>query len=288
MATTIDSRDHCTAGHSHRVARYARKLLQIAALDPSATHGIKIKEPELHEIYYAGLLHDVGKIGVREEVLTKSARLPSAHIELIGLRLTLWGRINDFPWEDDLSRLERINRAYELANDDIEFIKRLSGELLEIGGKTTTILSRDEAERLLTPWGNLTRKEWEEIKRHPTESQRILANIPFSNFFPKLPTMILQHHERLDGSGYPHGVKGDEILLQSRVLAIVDVYDSLRRDRHYKKAQPKSMALKILREEAALNKLDPLLVEIFCENVDLIEEPAHMDLYIPPYQACPQ
>jgi len=281
MATTIDSRDRLTAGHSHRVARLAQGLMQVASADQTLLSDMQFTEADLQEIYYAGLLHDVGKIGVREEVLTKATRLPAPHLELIGLRLALWGQLNERDWEDTHAKLQRINRAYDLSVKDEAFLNALAREHLSVGGRTMQILSDDERDRLLTPRGNLTPEEWEEIKRHPAESHRILKNIPFTSYFPNLLTMIHQHHERLDGSGYPEGTQAKDIIAQSRMLAIVDIYDSLRRDRHYKKALSQDMALRILREEAAQGKLDKRLVEVFCSNVDKIERAVSLDTSLP-------
>jgi HD-GYP domain-containing protein (c-di-GMP phosphodiesterase class II) len=279
MATAIDSRDHCTAGHSHRVARYAQGLMHFAALElePEAN----FSESDLQEIYYAGLLHDVGKIGVREEVLTKATRLTASHLELIGMRLALWGQIENREWEDLYASLERINRAYDLSEADVGIITLCSRLKVQVAGRSLALIDADERRKLLTPRGNLTAEEWEEIKRHPVESHRILKNIPFTGFFPNLLTMILQHHERLDGSGYPQGLADEAILPQSRILAIVDVFDSLRRDRHYKKALSQELALKILQEEALLGKLDQALVQVFIRHIPAIEKTVDLDTSLP-------
>jgi HD-GYP domain-containing protein (c-di-GMP phosphodiesterase class II) len=279
MATAIDSRDHCTAGHSHRVARYAQGLMHFAALELEPDS--EFTESELQEIYYAGLLHDVGKIGVREEVLTKATRLPASHLELIGLRLALWGQIEGREWQALYASLERINRAYDLATSDVDIINACARLRVQVAGRSLALIEPDERHKLLTPRGNLTVEEWDEIKRHPVESHRILKNIPFTGFFPNLLTMILQHHERLDGSGYPQGISGEAILPQSRILAIVDVFDSLRRDRHYKKALPQDLALKILQEEATLGKLDQSLVEVFVRHIAAIEKTVDLDTGLP-------
>ncbi|MGE4296734.1 MAG: HD domain-containing phosphohydrolase [Desulfovibrionaceae bacterium] len=278
MATAIDARDSLTAGHSQRVASLALGLAQAVNMDDATCADLGFSDDELHEIFYAGLLHDVGKIGVREEVLTKASRLPRTHLELIGMRLALWGEITGTPrWQDEYARLEIINTAYDLSEDDVQVIDRLASLHLEVAGNAITVLSAEERIRLLTPRGNLTPEEWDEIKRHPAESYRILRNIPFTGHYPNLLSIVVQHHERLGGSGYPFGLKGDEIMLQSRIMAIVDIYDSLRRDRHYKKALSESMAVRILREEARLGMLDARLVEVFCTNLPTIESALHTD-----------
>lgn len=271
LATAIDARDQCTSGHSRRVAHFALGLARLVNRNRKVCPDVRFSEGDLQEIFYAGLLHDVGKIGVREEVLTKATRLPATHLELIGLRLALWGKMKNKAWEDIYARLEMINKAYDLSDEDIGILTMLSREVLEVGGNNITVIDSSELERLLTPRGNLTEAEWNEIKRHPMESYRILKNIPFRPYFPNILVMIRQHHERLDGSGYPEGTTGEGISPQSRILAIVDVYDALRKDRHYKKAISQEMAVRILREEAALGRLDERFVEIFTAGLDDLE-----------------
>jgi len=271
MATAIDARDRMTAGHSQRVAQLSLGLARAASVDQALLPDIHFDDTDLLEIFYAGLLHDIGKIGVREEVLTKSTRLPEAHFQIIAIRMALWGQTRGIDWIPELEHLQRINKAYDVNAADVSLIERFSAERLELAGASITILDADERERLLTPRGNLTREEFQEIKRHPEESFRILQNIPFSSYFPNMLTIILQHHERLDGSGYPHGATGADIILQSRIMAIVDVYDALRQDRHYKKALPMDQAMGILHKEAELGKLDDRLVHLFDREIEHIE-----------------
>ncbi len=281
MTTAIDARDRLTAGHSQRVAHYALGVATALNKDTEFFPKLEFTEEQLQEFFYAGLLHDVGKIGVREEVLTKETRLPRPHLELLGLRLALWGEMNRQPWKDIYARLELINKAYGISKEDTELIVGLSEKNLHVLGNTVQVLSQDEAYRLLTPRGNLTSHEWEEIKRHPEESYRILKNIPFTSHFPNILTMVLQHHERLDGSGYPYGAKARDIIIQSRIMAIVDMYDALRQDRHYKKALGRDMALTVLRHESKRKRLDHQLVELFCRDIEEIEKTLNpgMDLF---------
>lgn len=271
IATAIDSRDTLTSGHSQRVARIAHSLARAVSQDRREFPDFAFTEMELQEIFYAGLLHDVGKIGVREEVLTKATRLHPRKLELIGMRLELWGAMHQREWTDLFERLQAINSAYDVSEEDEALLYRLANKSIAIGEATIEVLSADELSEFLTPRGNLNAEEWEEIKRHPAESHRILENIPFTSHFPRILQIIVQHHERLDGSGYPAGLEGDELLLQSRILAVADVYDSLRRDRHYKKALSQEMALAILEQEGRLNKLDARVVRVLTGALESVE-----------------
>lgn len=271
IATAIDSRDRLTSGHSQRVARIAHALARAVNRDRADFADRVFNEVELEEIFYAGLLHDVGKIGVREEVLTKASRLPAKKLDLIGLRLQLWAALHAREWQELLDRLQAINTAYDLSQEDEDLLRQLTRESFTVSGRTMTVLGEDELQELLTPRGTLNAEEWAEIKRHPQESHRILENIPFTDRFPRILDIIIQHHERLDGSGYPAGLAGENVLLQSRILAVADVYDSLCRDRHYKKAFSREKALAILEDEGRLGKLDPRVVRVLVDSLDAVE-----------------
>jgi HD-GYP domain-containing protein (c-di-GMP phosphodiesterase class II) len=272
LATAIDSRDPCTSGHSQRVALYAAALASAAVETSLLPPAPASAATGPSEIYFAGLLHDVGKIGVREEVLTKSTRLGQGRVEAMKLRMAVWGDLTGRDWRADLARLERVNGANLLSDEDADFICSLAEQQVIVCEEEHQLLPPEERERLLIPRGNLTQEEWDEIRRHPAESHRILRQIPFPPQYRQVPTIVRQHHEKLDGSGYPDGSLAREILPSSRILAIADIYDALTaKDRPYKKSLPREKALSILREEADMGKLDPDLVELFCARIDEIE-----------------
>lgn len=272
LAEAIDARDPFTAGHSDRVAHIAVAFAQIINSDTDKYAGKNFSDDQLREIFYSGILHDIGKIGIKEEVLTKNTRLPMRVLELIGMRLKLYGISNQNSWEDNYNRLRRINLSLNPCQDDLDFINSLGKIEFNINGSRIQILQPEEMKSLMVKRGNLTPEERMEIERHPAESQRILEHIPFHDEFSQLLTIIRQHHERLDGSGYPDGVKDGDIILQSRILAIADIFDAITQERHYKPATPRESALSILAEEAESGKLDKDLVELFTKNIDAIED----------------
>ncbi|GFK93319.1 3'3'-cGAMP-specific phosphodiesterase 3 [Fundidesulfovibrio magnetotacticus] len=272
LATAIDARDPFTAGHSHRVARLAVALAKAVNDDADLLPGVIFPPDTLIELYYAGLLHDVGKIGVREQVLTKASRLPEDNLRLIGMRMALHAEITGTPWRDDFERLRRINRSDAISREDASLVVELSKQELSAYGQSIPLLAEEETLALLVTRGNLLPEERREIERHPAESYRILQHIPFPRNMTNLLSAIGQHHERLDGSGYPGGLKGDDISLTARLLMIVDIYDAITMERHYKPALPREKALLVLEEEAAQGKLDPRLVSIMIERIDSIED----------------
>ncbi|WP_449241701.1 HD-GYP domain-containing protein, partial [Desulfovibrio sp.] len=204
----------------------------------------------------------------------KDTRLPEKLLEIIGLRLELFGQCADYPWRSAFERLRSINATVTPSQEDLEFVRVLAGTAWNVEGRHVPLLREDEQRCLLLSYGNLTPEERREIERHPAESHRILQHIPFKNGLSNLRTIVRQHHERLDGSGYPDGARGEDILFQSRLLAIVDIYDAITQERHYKPASSSQAALGILRDEARGGRLDPDLVELFCENVETVREQA--------------
>jgi HD-GYP domain-containing protein (c-di-GMP phosphodiesterase class II) len=271
LATAIDARDPFTAGHSHRVARLGVALARVVHHDRDFFPDTAFSPSDLEELLYAGLLHDVGKIGVREEVLTKSTRLSPAHLDVIGHRLTLRTLMTGETSAEELAALSRINKADAVSREDASVIARLGAQEIRLGDRDIPLLTKEEIACLLIPRGNLTQEERREIERHPAESFRILQHIPFPENMGRLLSIISQHHERLDGSGYPAGLKGADILLQSRIIAIVDIYDAITMARHYKPALPREKALDILWQEAESGRIDGQLVELLGRHIASIE-----------------
>ncbi|WP_415718456.1 HD-GYP domain-containing protein [Maridesulfovibrio sp.] len=271
LAEAIDARDPFTAGHSERVAHLAVSFARHISQDNQHFEHLTFTDEQLREIFYSGILHDIGKIGIKEEVLTKKTRLPKSMVDIIGMRLKLFGIHHMHKWEEDYKRIKHINNSLNPAQEDLDFVNAMSNMRFKVNGSTIHMLQPDERESLTVRRGNLTAEERMEIERHPAESKRILEHIPFQDDLAQLLAIIGQHHERLDGSGYPEGLSGDAILIQSRILAIVDIYDAVTQERHYKPATPKERALKILSLEAGEGKLDMSLVKFFINNISAIE-----------------
>lgn len=270
LAEAIDSRDQFTAGHSERVAHLAVAFALSLSDDPEF-HDVRFSDDQLREIYYAGILHDVGKIGIKEDVLTKRTRIPKRRLDILKARLQLLGQMSDFDWRGAYAVIRDVNEAMTPSAQELDFIRELGQQSWEVGNEKFPLLYEDELEVLLLQYGNLTRDERDEIERHPAESERILQHIPLQDGFADLLSIIRQHHERMDGSGYPDGLKDEEILVQSRLMSIVDIYDAVTQERHYKPAFTKREAMKILTKEAESGKLDPRLVDFFLKHNDKIE-----------------
>ncbi len=273
LIAAIDERDTTTSGHSARIAliceRFAKQI--------NATHSGKFKDfhfsnAELREIKYAGLLHDIGKIGVREDVLKKKDRLHPGSIEAILSRLDYVELLKNI----DLSRYKKSvmssNEAYNLDPEDAKNLcEMLDYEFTRPNGSKYNLLTREEYSHLSIKHGNLTWSEIQEMRKHPAGTRKILDKIKFPKELKNLSKIASEHHEKLDGSGYPGGLKGDEILLQSQIMCIADIYEALvDAKRPYKPALSPQEALRILELEVSEQKIDPDLYTIFKENLHAI------------------
>jgi HD-GYP domain-containing protein (c-di-GMP phosphodiesterase class II) len=115
--------------------------------------------------------------------------------------------------------------------------------------------------------GNLTQVERQEIERHVTYTFEFLSKIPWTRALRDVPAIAWSHHEKLDGSGYPRGLSGDQIPLQARIMTICDIYDALTAsDRPYKAAVSPAAALAYLQSQSNEGKVDAVLFRIFTEQ----------------------
>jgi len=119
------------------------------------------------------------------------------------------------------------------------------------------------SEMILNKEGKLLDSEWEAIRSHPVIGQTIIKGI---KFMFDIGEVVRHHHERYDGKGYPDGIKGIEIPLESRIIAVADTYDAITTDRSYRKGSTHDEALEELKSVSG-SQLDPELVEIFCKVV---------------------
>jgi HD-GYP domain-containing protein (c-di-GMP phosphodiesterase class II) len=296
--TAIESRDPTTSGHSRRVATLSVGLAErVDALAEGPLAGVRFTREELKQIEYAGVLHDFGKVGVRESVLTKAKKLYDAQREAIALRfcyirksveaetlerklqLALAGRgaepgLFDGLDRDTARRLEEldeiaqflvsVNEPALLAGPAAARLDDIARLEYPVPGGTRPYLEPDELAALRIQKGSLTDAERVEIQSHVVHTMSFLNTIPWSRNLQHVPRIAGSHHELLDGRGYPHGLKGDAIPIESRMLTIADIFDALTAaDRPYKAAVPVPRALSILESEVKGGRCDADLFAVF-------------------------
>jgi HD-GYP domain-containing protein (c-di-GMP phosphodiesterase class II) len=285
FSRAIDDRDPCTSGHTRRVTRLSLNLARAvhACTDPPFDRVAYTRE-RFRQLRYAALLHDVGKIGVREHVLCKAEKLPAGGLENLRLRLELLrerrqtqvleraATVRDAPAARLAAEFApfaaQVERALELvtARNQPGFVT--DAELAELAQlRDRGWITACEFECLAVRSGNLTRAELDDMRGHVSKSHEMLRQIPWPKELREVPEVAYSHHERPDGSGYPRGLQGDAIHLDGQVLAIADIYDALTAtDRPYKKAVPHEKAQAMLLEDARKGRLLPELVRLFFEK----------------------
>jgi HD-GYP domain-containing protein (c-di-GMP phosphodiesterase class II) len=298
--TAIESRDPTTSGHSERVAELTVGLAKaVNKADQGQFRQVQFSDDTLTQIQYAALLHDFGKVGVREHILVKANKLYEHERTLILQRFQLIKRGYKIEGLESkvryLSEASREQVAAELAAIDRSFVERVAElddiiqfilksneptvleqggfeRIAEIAGMTyrdeegehLPFLTHDEAGCLQIKRGSLTEAERVEINSHVVHTYNFLNRIPWSRALRDVPEIAGAHHEKLDGSGYPRRLRGDQIPVPARMMAISDIYDALTAsDRPYKKAMPAEKALDILASDVKRGQLDQELFDVF-------------------------
>ncbi|HLJ73465.1 MAG TPA: HD domain-containing phosphohydrolase [Thermoanaerobaculia bacterium] len=300
--TAIEQRDPTTSGHSFRVADLTVELARtVDGIDFGPYREIRFNADQVREIRYASLLHDFGKVGVREQVLVKQKKLYPMQLETIRGRfdfvmksveneanarkveyLLKHGRdgYDEFAARIDREACEQIERLQKdfaivaqsneptvLPEGDFQYLQQLSSrDYADIRGERRALVSPEEARILSIRKGNLDAAERNEIESHVTHTFHFLQKIPWTKDLISVPQIAYAHHEKLNGRGYPRKLTADDIPIQSRMMTVSDIYDALTaQDRPYKRAVPTDRALDILKMEVGEGLLDRPLVDLFIE-----------------------
>ncbi len=297
--TAIESRDPTTSGHSRRVATLSVALAEkVDAVADGPLAPVHFSRNDLRQIEYAGVLHDFGKVGVREQVLVKAKKLYDWQLEVIRLRLayvrkaieaeslrrqlghvrqggsaTAWTAIE----REQTERLADLDECWHLvqtANEPTLLEQPVLARLVEAaawtyvdeGGQVRPYLLPDEVAALQVPRGSLTPVERQQIESHVNHTVAFLQTIPWGRSLRRVPQIAGAHHELLNGAGYPVGLRAADIPVEARMLTIADIFDALTAaDRPYKAAVPVPRALSILESEVKAGRCDADLFRVFVE-----------------------
>lgn len=270
LVTALDRRDEITTGHSRRLTRYAMELVDaINESDEEPYRDVTVEDWEINLLYYSGLLHDIGKIAVAEDVLNKRNRLTDDRMDAIRNRLAYIEATGvDEDALDNFEKISAINESGYLPDEKREWLEDLKERTYEDPRKGTCYwLTDEEFHHLSIKQGNLTMNEREQIQYHAEATHEILESIEWTEQLQRVPEIASMHHEKLDGTGYPRGLEGEDIPLLARVLCVVDIFEALTaRDRPYKPAMAPDKAREILEEEVEAGHLDENLVDLFFEE----------------------
>ena len=299
----IDQRDPTTSGHSVRVATLTCDIAEVmdrVGAEPFAN--VRFTREQMKELRYAGLLHDFGKVGVREEVLVKSKKLPPVMLERLEARFDLIRRTVEAQYHrrraDHLAQrghdgfdefILQLDEEFRAASDRVlrfqqairesnepRILPEASAEILheiasatfpDFSGDEVPYITRDELHFLSIPKGSLDPEERKQIESHVTHTYNFLTQIPWTEDLSRVADIAYGHHEKLDGTGYPRGVSGTVIPMQTRIMTVSDIFDALTAsDRPYKKALPPQRALEILYMEGKAGQLDAGVVQLLLES----------------------
>ena len=284
MAAAIDERTPYNASHTRSVAKYSEMLADyINDLHEKGKEEEYFSEQRKEQLVMGALLHDIGKIAVPLSVMNKKTRLDGREKE-IEERLKMFrleakialleGKCDETTYHN---LVEKTEKAVILMNEinDAAFVddgqrKRLAEvlywEYRDPEGKSRPFFTEEEKECLNIAKGTLTAQELEVMHSHVEITEKILSKVHFNRYFANSPIYAVQHHERLDGKGYPKGLKAEDLSTESRIIAVADICDALlAADRPYKKPLPREKAFEIMRKMAVEGNIDGKLVEYLYE-----------------------
>jgi len=317
IAMAIDQKSPYTGGHCRRVPEIT---MMLADACHHIQHGpladFSMNSDDYHELSVAAWLHDCGKVATPEYIMDKAKKLEKVfdRIELVDARFEIAAR--DITYSTKMTEQEKLIKLKQL-NDDRSFIRNANtgGEFFDddkinrvykiakdyqisIAEVTQPILTDDEVLNLITKRGTLNAKDRQIINDHMKVTVAMLESLPFPKHLKNVPEYACGHHEKMDGTGYPKGLKREQMSTQARIMAIADVFEALTAsDRPYKAPKTLSETLTIMGRMKLDDHLDPDLFDVFVEEkvylafAEKFLQPEQIDQFdlnkIPGYQQQP-
>jgi HD-GYP domain-containing protein (c-di-GMP phosphodiesterase class II) len=284
--TAIDEKSPYTGGHCNRVPALTMMIAEAAhetTTGPLAD--FRMSEKDRYELKIAGLLHDCGKITTPVHVVDKATKLETIfdRIALVSQRFEilrrqaeidmLRGKITEAEYaekmrqyEDDREFIRKANIGGErMRPEDQARVSAIAAyEWVNEKGEKERFLTKDEEDNLNIQYGTLMPKEREIINNHIVATIKMLEALPWPRHLVNVPEYAGGHHERMDGKGYPRGLKRDDMSVQARLMGIADIFEALTaKDRPYKPAKTISDSLAILGKMSETGHVDPDLFDVF-------------------------
>ena len=283
IASAIDKKSPYTGGHCRRVPIITMMLAKACdEINYGPLDRFSMSKADFHELGVAAWLHDCGKVATPEYVMDKAKKLETIfdRIGLINARFEIAAR--DIYFSDKYDKNQKALLLKELeADSDFICNANTGGEFFDddkiarvykiakryqvtIKGVKQDILNADEVYNLITKRGTLNPKERQVINGHMDVTVEMLESMPFPKHLQRVPEYACGHHEKMDGTGYPKGLKRDEMSIPARIMGIADVFEALTaNDRPYKDPKTLSETLTIMGRMKLGDHLDPDLFDVF-------------------------
>ena len=281
MAEAIEGRTPYNANHTKNVAKRSIEMLDyINKLHKERKSELHFSKKDKRQMYLAAMLHDIGKMDVPLEVMDKPTKLGRleeplrARLRIISLKLENDALTETVPKEkadtqilqinEFLEKLDGFNCGRPLKDDEWAIIDKM-GESVYVSssGEEIPFLTKEELDDLRIKAGTLSDNERKIMQSHVVYTDKILSHMHFGKDYKDVRAMASNHHELLNAKGYPNGIGADKLDVMTRILTIMDIYDSLiADDRPYKKPKPVKVAFNILDEEAEMGKIDAELLSV--------------------------
>ncbi len=276
FAEVIYQRTPYNVSHTHNMHKYASRFMQWLSDNPHDR--LSFTEEGMQLFYMSIWLHDIGKLITPLEIMDKETRLSTkyervmARLDIITLTAKLNALRQGVDCSETLSQIEKVrsfigevNVKPFLDNETLAKVKELVHlTYIDDSGQSKPWFTDDEIEDLSIIKGTLTPKERAVMQQHVVMTERILAKMDFKNEYSVVPIWASNHHEFLDGSGYPKQLTSENLDTETRLLTIIDVFDGLSAtDRPYKKATPIDKVFSIMGDMVDEGKLDGYILSIF-------------------------
>ncbi len=303
IATAIDEKSPYTGGHIRRVADLTLIIAdRINAVREGPFAECFFSPEQLSELRIAAWLHDIGKITTPEHIVNKSTKLETIvdRIELIKTRLEIMKRDRkiaalkrtlarfqaketgpvptqedptEAPYDELFQFIEKINLGVdEINNDIVDRLHDASAWQWQDKDGLRPLLTENEIYNLSIRSGTLTDEERAIIESHAAITHGMLSKLPFPKKFKNVPFLAASHHERLDGTGYPQGLREDQLPIQARILALADIFEALTAtDRPYRQGNTLNDVIRIMAHMAQDHHIDADLFDLF------LQEKIHLD-----------
>ena len=294
IATAIDKKSEYTGGHCSRVPVITMMLAdEVAKTKTGKYKDFAMTEDDRYELYIAAWLHDCGKVATPPHVVDKGTKLETIfdRIELVKTRMEILkrdaeidflkrqlnGSLPDYDEEyknsieqidENIKFIESCNIGGEFMKPELqERIKSISEQRLLLNNERVNILTENEVRNLNITKGTLLPEERDIINDHISITIDMLEQLPYPKNLKNIPEFAGGHHEKMDGTGYPKGLKADQMSPQAKIMAIADIYEALTAaDRPYKDGKKLSQAMRIMGFMKNDYHIDEDLFEIFVSS----------------------